>query len=85
MEHDVEKLTVRVGTADSALWEGKADAVSSINSQGPFDILPEHAQMVTLVENHPIVIHNNTKTKEISFKQAVVHVHENTVSIYAAE
>jgi F0F1-type ATP synthase epsilon subunit len=79
------KLKVRLRTSEDVSWEGEADTVSSVNSQGVFDILPNHAQMVTLIEGHPILIRNGGEQKKVEFSRAVLHVHENLVSIYAAD
>jgi len=46
-------LQVKISTPTEVLWEGEAASVSSVNSQGTFDILPKHANFVTLVKGDP--------------------------------
>lgn len=79
-----ELLTVRVITPHKTIYTGQALAVSSSNSAGDFDILPEHANFITLVENVPIkIITENRETKEFNFSQALIYNASNSVSIYA--
>lgn len=76
-------LNVRIVSPRESVFEGPALSVSSVNSVGPFDILPEHAKFVTLVENKPLVLRLPSKEKkEFSFTLAIIHVHENRVDVY---
>ncbi len=76
------KLTISVKAADSTLWEGEADSVSSTNSQGPFDILPFHSNFISVVENHPITIRIGKEKKEYNFPFSVIYAHSNKVQIF---
>jgi len=55
------QLEVVVNSPDKLIWEGKAYSISSENSAGVFDILPEHANFVTMIENKPITIRTGLK------------------------
>lgn len=79
-----DTLEVKITSPNEILWQGDAEAVSSKNSQGPFDILPEHANFITLIKDTPIVLHlGGGKTEEFSFERAVMHTENNVVTIYA--
>lgn len=76
-------LSIRISSPENLVWEGKGEWVSSINSKGPFDILPMHANFITVVEKHPIKVKGeNGKENEYSFDRAVLYTHDNQVSIY---
>lgn len=77
-----KQLSVKIISPDRIMWEGNAEAVSSENSDGPFDILPEHANFITLIKSKPIVIHRSDGDTNYSFSRAVVHAINDTVSIY---
>lgn len=79
---DFSILTVRVSTPTEILWEGEADSVSGENSQGKFDILPLHANFITLVQNTPVVIRQEKGEKQFSFKNAVIHTDNSVVRVY---
>ncbi len=79
-------LSVIVASTDKVLWTGIATSVSSINSDGPFDILPGHANFITLIDNKPIkIVTADKKTLMFTFKQAIIFIVSNKVKIYAEE
>lgn len=83
MANNVELLEVRVYTPEGIAWEGKARSISSVNSQGPFDLLPEHAHFVSLIENQPIVVVTDSgEEKTFLYKTAVVRLYNDHVRIY---
>ncbi len=49
-------LHVRIISPQQIILDTQADSVSSKNVNGNFDILPKHANFITLVENSPIVV-----------------------------
>jgi F0F1-type ATP synthase epsilon subunit len=77
-------LTVKISSPEKTIWEGDAFAVSSRNPQGKFDILPQHASFLTIIEDQPIKISSQTKKvlQEFRFKQAIIYNRDNKVSIY---
>lgn len=76
-------LHVIIKSPTEIVWEGEASSVSSENSAGPFDILPEHANFVTLIENKPIFVERDPhKKQEFTFTRAVILAQNNQVSIY---
>jgi len=76
-------LRVRIVSPKEDVFSGEATSVSSVNSVGAFDILPQHAKFVTLVENKPIILRlPNKEKKEFNFSLAIIHVYEDKVDIY---
>ncbi len=75
-------LQVKISTPTEVLWEGEANSVSSVNSQGTFDILPKHANFVTLVKGEPISVRTEHRERQYSFKNAVIHTDQSRVRIY---
>ena len=77
-----DKLKVKINSPAKILWEGEAEWVSSINSQGPFDILPLHTNFVTIIENQKIRINTGKEVTEYTFPHSVIYAHSNHVFIY---
>lgn len=80
-----QKLTlkVKVQTPKEVLFEGKALAVSSKNNEGKFDILPQHANFITLIEKNPIeLIKEDNQKLKFGVNQAIIYHVQNQVSIY---
>ena len=83
-QQQVEEFSVTITNAEERIWEGVAYSVSSKNSAGQFDILPGHANFVTMVKNEPIVIRNRVKEDQtFIYKTAVLTVKDNKVKIYS--
>ncbi len=81
---DQELLNVKIMTPHKILFSGKAFSVSSKNSEGNFDILPEHANFITLIENQPIqIVKDNRESVSFNFTQAIIYNESNNVSVYA--
>lgn len=76
------QLKVKINSPNKIVWEGNADSVSSVNSQGPFDILPLHANFISIVENQIIKIYIDKKKTEYKFARAIIYANTNIVLIY---
>ena len=79
-----ELLSVKIMNPNKILWEGEANSVSSKNASGPFDILPRHANFITLIKKKvPIIVRSVSEgEKEFSFDNAVMQVHGNNILIF---
>jgi len=75
-------LDVSIRTRSSVLFGGKAFSVTSFNSLGVFDVLPEHASFVTLVEKLIILDKNLATMNEIKIESGVMYVADNEVAVY---
>ncbi len=63
-------------------FQGKALSVSSKNKLGKFDILPYHANFITLIFDFLIVRTSDRKEIEFRFKRGVLEVYENKVKVF---
>lgn len=82
-EEKKNKLNVRVITLGEVLWEGEAVSLSAENTTGPFDILPQHANFITILKGSPIVIKTKDGEKSFSFSRSLLFAKENEVKVYA--
>lgn len=83
-EKDIkENLDIEIRSSQKTIWIGRAKAVTSHNSQGEFDILPSHANFITIIQKRPILIHTSKKeVKKYNFESAIIYAHDNKVYIY---
>lgn len=49
-------LKVKIFSPTQTIYDGDAVSVSSVNSLGKFDILPYHANFITLVQKNAVVL-----------------------------
>jgi F0F1-type ATP synthase epsilon subunit len=65
------------------IWQGDADSISASNSEGAFDVLPDHARFVTLVDEKEVTVAAHTgETKTFFFSNAVLFFHDNVARMY---
>lgn len=78
-----DEVMVSVSSAEERIWEGCAQSVSSENQAGRFDILPGHANFITMVEGRPITVRTRDGDKTFEYRNAVIYVSEGEVNIFA--
>lgn len=75
-------IHVLVRDRNKTLYDGPSTGLTSKNSNGIFDILLNHSNFISLV-NETLYIHNSGKPDvQIPMNNALVKVHENTVEVY---
>lgn len=76
-------LHVRILSPQQLFLDTLASSVSSKNLSGSFDILPQHANFITVVENQPIVVRiQGQKPITFKFPLAIIYTTQNQVNIY---
>jgi F0F1-type ATP synthase epsilon subunit len=63
-------------------YQGKAEVVSSRNRLGEFDILPGHANFITLISDELTILTPEKKKIVYQFKNGVLEVSEDKVNIF---
>lgn len=77
-----KNLKVVVRNRQGILFDGEATSVSSVNKVGPFDILPEHINFVSMINKKFTVRAADGRTINLSMDKGVVWVEENTVKVF---
>lgn len=57
-------LSVKILSPTQTIFEGEAISVSSANLTGKFDILPYHANFITLIQKTPVILRVRKKSAE---------------------
>lgn len=86
---DNQTLRIRIMSPQQLILDTEALSVSSKNIQGNFDVLPAHANFITVLEDAPIVIRpggrlglSRKKPLTFQFPIAIMLVVSNVVNIY---
>jgi F0F1-type ATP synthase epsilon subunit len=79
-----DTINIIIMSPNEIVWEGSARALSSLNKEGPFDILPNHANFMTLIKDTDVTVLllDGKNTRTFTFEQAVLFFKENTAKIY---
>lgn len=71
-----------VMSPDMPIFDGEVFSVSSFNDKGPFDVLPQHKNFISLISQLIRIGFKNGTTKEISIQSGVLRVYQNRVDVY---
>lgn len=75
-------LSVELRDQKGLVMQGPAKSVSSKNSKGPFDVLPQHAHFITLIQDEIVVTHQSGKTQRYEVTRGVMRCFNNKVEIF---
>ena len=77
-----ETLKVTIRDRRSVMFSGSVKSLSSINSVGEFDVLPEHANFVSLIKDKVILNKDSSNPKIFELDVGLVNVDEVGVNVY---
>lgn len=75
-------ISLTVKSREKTLFKGKVSSLSSTNQKGVFDILPLHANFITLVNQKVTVVTDQGLTQEIIVSNGILRFSENAVEIF---
>lgn len=77
-----EKLQIKVSDSEQVHFEGEADVLSSTDENGPFDLLPMHANFISIINDHLIIYKSKQVLKEVKLETGILKVADNRVSVF---
>ena len=77
-----DSLNLFVRSRTKTYFQGRVKSVSSLNQTGAFDILPMHANFITLITKYLIIDRTLPTEKKIEFDSAVVSAIGGKVDVY---
>lgn len=75
-------LKVSVKTKEKSLFNGSVQTVSSKNERGVFDILPLHANFISLISDYIILDKGLSTEKKFDIEKGLLYVLSNKVDVY---
>ena len=75
-------LNIVVRKRDGIVFAGTAKSFSSLNDVGPFDILPQHTNFVSVINDKLQIIRPDNKITDILITRGVVRVRNNEVEVF---
>lgn len=81
-----ETISIRIMSPIAVVWQADVTVITAENSEGVFDILPDHARFMSLISSKPVTVELvNGETKTFSFENAILFFEDNTAVIYIQE
>ena len=75
-------INVIVRDAESIIYDGEVDRISSFNEVGKFDIYPKHANFISIINKELTLYNHNKIVKQLKLEQAVLKVKKDQAGIY---
>ena len=77
------KLDVSVRNRSNVLFDGKVNSVTSHSGAGEFDVLPQHANFVTLIKDMIVINKGRSDEKKIEVKSGgLMNVGQDKIDVY---
>lgn len=76
-------MKLQVITPDKLAYEGEVSAVTVPGSAGSFQILKDHAAIVSTLEDGKVIIKSNNGEEVLTIKGGVVEVKDNNIIVLA--
>ncbi len=77
-------MTLEILTPDQTVFEGEVTSVTVPGTQGSFEVLNNHAPIISTLEDGKVIIRTGAKNEEILFiKGGVIEVIKNKITVLA--
>lgn len=78
-----DPMMVKIYAPFKVYYNGAADSLSASNDTGPFDILPNHKNFMSLVKRGDVMVRQRDKPDfKITIDRGVLHVRSNKVTLF---
>lgn len=75
-------MKLKVQDAESVLFDGEVDRITSFNEVGRFDIYPMHSNFISIIQQELALYNKGQKVKDFKIEKAVLKVKQDLVNIY---
>lgn len=76
-------MILEILTPDKKVFEGEVTAVTVPGTMGSFQILRDHAPIISTLEDGPVIIKSKTNEETFIIKGGVVEVLKNKIIVLA--
>lgn len=79
---DTTLLHVNIQSQDKNYFKGTAYSITSVNNKGEFDILPLHANFISLIMNYLVVDRALGTEKKFVISKGIIRNSKNKVDVF---
>ncbi len=76
-------MTLEILTPDKKVFEGEVTSVTVPGTMGSFQILRDHAPIISTLEDGPVIIKTKASEETFTIKGGVVEVLKNKIIVLA--
>jgi F-type H+-transporting ATPase subunit epsilon len=78
-------MHLEIITPDKTLFEGEVDAATFPGSKGSFQVLKNHASLISSLDKGKVILKSNKEIQEILISGGIVEVLKNNIIVLAEE
>jgi F0F1-type ATP synthase epsilon subunit len=82
VEKTTSNLNVSVRSKKKTYFKGNAVSITSLNDKGEFDILPGHANFISLISKYVVIDKDQKSEQKFVVSNGILRVKENTVEVF---
>jgi F0F1-type ATP synthase epsilon subunit len=82
MAETKQTLKVEIRSRQGLIFKGDLAAVSSFNLVGPFDVLPEHTNFVSMIKKKIVLHRADGRSEEINVDSGIIMVENSEVKVF---
>jgi len=75
-------ISAIVRDRNGVLFEGKIDSLTSINDKGEFDVLPLHANFISIIHEFVTLRAHGKEIKTVPLKTGILAVRDNSIEVF---
>lgn len=75
-------MYVKVYGPFKTYFDDIAESISAVNDTGPFDILPQHHNFMTLINSGDVIVRTSTQEHKIPINRGIMHVKSDQVIVF---
>lgn len=77
-----ETLHLIIKNREVTIFDGEVSSLTSYNELGRFDILPQHANFISLIQKEIIYRDKDHKEKGLNLTNGIIKVEDNKIFVY---
>jgi|688.fasta_scaffold320378_1 F-type H+-transporting ATPase subunit epsilon len=81
---DTKKIHLTIITPDKKFFEGKVQQVTLPGSSGPFQVLKDHAPLVSILQKGTIFYGGEGQEHALPIQEGLVEVSNNSITVLVA-
>jgi F0F1-type ATP synthase epsilon subunit len=75
-------MHVKVYAPFKVYFDGEATSISAANATGPFDILPQHHNFMTILSPCDIIVRSDQGEEKVTINKGIMHVKADRVVVF---
>ncbi|HSX44118.1 MAG TPA: hypothetical protein VLE69_02365 [Candidatus Saccharimonadales bacterium] len=82
LQKTAQTMHVKVYSPFKVYFDGMAFSISAVNDTGPFDILPQHHNFMTLLNPCEVAIRTERSLEKLQINKGIMHVKADRVIVF---